>query len=124
MNTVNIMGRLTRDCELRATQTGKSVASFTIAVDSGYGEKKTANFIPCVAWEKTAEFVNKYFAKGDMIAITGELRSRSYEKDGQKRTVLEVLVSNVDFCGGKKDGAAQSNTPHFVEIEDDGELPF
>ena len=120
MNSVNIMGRLTRDAELRATQTGKSVASFTIAVDSGYGEKKTANFIPCVAWEKTAEFVNKYFGKGDMIAITGELRSRSYEKEGQKRTVLEVLVSNVDFCGKKE----SSSTPKFVEIEDDGELPF
>lgn len=121
MNNVCIMGRLTRDAELRATQTGKSVASFTIAVDSGYGEKKTANFIPCVAWEKTAEFISKYFGKGDMIAITGELRSRSYEKDGQKRTVVEILVSNVDFCGGKKES---SSAPKFVEIEDDGELPF
>lgn len=121
MNTVNIMGRLTRDAEIRATQTGKSVASFTIAVDSGYGEKKTANFIPCVAWEKTAEFISKYFGKGDMIAITGELRSRSYEKDGQKRTAVEILVSNVDFCGGKKES---SSAPKFVEIEDDGELPF
>ncbi len=99
------MGRITANLELRQTQSGVFVLSFSVALDSRFtgqnGEKHT-NFIPCVAWRRTAEFVSKYFVKGQMIAIDGSLQSRSYvDKNGNNRSVLEVVVENVSFCGSK-----------------------
>ena len=127
-----IMGRLARDPELRRTTTGKSVASFTIACDKP-GKDNGADFIPCVAWEKTADFVNQYFMKGSPIAVEGRLTSRQYEtKDGKKQTVLEVTVSQAHFCGKKEeksDGFA-GGEPNYTQSNfnvldgDDAALPF
>ena len=102
LNHSTIMGRLVADPELRRTGTGKSVVSFTIACDKP-GKDNGASFIPCVAWEKTADFINQYFLKGSAIVIEGRVESRQYEtKENQKRTVLEVVVSQAHFCGKKE----------------------
>lgn len=121
LNNITLMGRLTNDVELKMTTTNKAVCSFTIACDKP-GKDSGASFIPCVAWEKTAEFISKYFAKGALIALEGRLESRQYEtKDGQKRTVVEVIVSQAHFCGGKK----EETTPNAYEpIATDDDLPF
>lgn len=126
LNNVILMGRLVADPELRTTSTNKSVANFRIAVDRGYGEDKKADFITIVAWESTANFVEKYFHKGDMIALRGEIQTRSYEdNNGNKRTAFEVLAREVSFCGGKSEGNNSSpSAPDFEEIGDDEELPF
>lgn len=107
LNVIAIQGRLARDPEMRQTTTGKSVASFTLACDRG---RKDANgnsqtdWIPCTAWEKTAEFISKYFQKGALIAIDGRLQSRQYQdKNDQNRTAIEIVAQNVNFCGGKSD---------------------
>lgn len=121
MNSINLIGRLTRDAELRHTSSEKAVASFTIAVDRG---RDAADFIPCVAWEKTAQFVDQYFHKGDLIALSGRLQSRTYtDSSDKKRTVIEVVADRVFFAGSKK--ATDVATSTFEELEeDDGELPF
>lgn len=133
MNHNAIMGRLVADPELRRTTTGKAVCSFTLACDKP-GKDNGASFIPCVAWDKTGEFVNQYFVKGNPIVVEGRLESRQYEtKDGQKRTVLEVVVSQAHFCG-KKETTEEThtgfvkNTPaqqQFAVLDDDDDaLPF
>lgn len=145
LNCVTLMGRLVADPELRTTTTGKSVATFRIAVDRSFvrqGEQRQADFIPIVAWENTANFVCRYFAKGSMIAVQGQLQSRSYEdSNGAKRTAYEVLAREVSFCGSKAEGgtsatpaaqvapavapAYQTATANdFEEITDDEDLPF
>ena len=131
LNNVILMGRLVADPELRTTSTGKSVANFRIAVDRGYSKDKQADFITIVAWENTADFISKYFHKGDMIALRGEIQTRSYEdNNGNKRTAFEVLAREVSFCGGKNEGSGSekpnysSSAPGFEEIGDDEELPF
>ena len=103
INKVILQGRLTADVELKSTPNGISVATFTVAVDRAYksGEEKKADFINCVAWRGTAEFLSRNFRKGQELVTEGELQTRSYEKDGQKRFVTEVIVSNVHFCGPK-----------------------
>ena len=108
LNHSVIMGRLTAEPELRRTNTGKAVVSFNIACDKP-GKDSGASFIPCVAWEKTGEFIANYFTKGSAIVLEGRLESRQYEtKDGQKRTVLEVVVSQAHFCEKKKEENAQA----------------
>lgn len=106
------MGRITQDLEIKQTQSGVSVLSFTIAVDRGYvrqGEERQADFINCVAWRQNAEFIARYFAKGRMIAIEGNLRTRTYEdKNGSKHHVTEVYVDGVSFTGEKAQGAGNS----------------
>ena len=108
LNHIVIMGRLTRDPELRRTGTGIAVASFTVAVDRDFsgrdgGEKET-DFIDCVAWRQTGEFVSKYFTKGSMIVVSGRLQVRSWtDKDGNKRRTAEVVADNVYFGGGKRE---------------------
>lgn len=105
LNIVALMGRLTHTPELKTTQNGTSVCSFSIAVDRTYtpkGEERKADFIDIVAWRQTAEFICKYFQKGSMIAIEGSLQTRQYQdKNGNNRTATEVLASQVSFCGGK-----------------------
>ena len=126
LNTIIIQGRLTKNVELRHTTTGKAVASFTVAVDRG--KNSGADFIPCVAWEKSAEFIEKYFHKGDMILVSGRLTQRNYEdKDGNKRTAYEVIVNTANFCDSKKSEDKQpvNAEPEFYDVDDseDG-LPF
>lgn len=138
LNVIAIMGRLSRDPELRQTTTGKNVASFTIACSRGRKDangKDLVDWIPVVAWEHTAEFVCKYFEKGSLIAIDGRLQSRTYkDRDGNNRTAIEIVANNANFAGSKRtDGGSNSvptggsyNEPtvQYDEIEDEGNLPF
>lgn len=123
LNQITVMGRLTKNPELRTTGGGTPVCSFTIAVDRDYGEDRQTDFIPVVAWKKTAEFVSRYFSKGRMACVTGRLQIRDYEdKDGVKRRVAEIVAGSVYFADSKRDGDAAP--AEFVPVEDDGELPF
>ena len=148
LNKVILMGRITQDLELKQTQNGTAVLSFNIAVERNYapqGEERQTDFISCVAWKKTAEFIYKYFAKGRMIAIEGNIQTRNYDdKNGVKHYVTEVVVDNVSFTGEQRDVAS---SPHLensqsekhslnggshndIDIDDfevvisDGEVPF
>ena len=108
LNHITIMGRLTRDPELRRTGSGIAVASFSVAVDRDFGKnengEKETDFIDCVAWRQTGEFVSKYFTKGSMIVVSGRLQVRSWtDKDGNKRRTAEVVADNVYFGGGKRE---------------------
>lgn len=132
LNKIFIMGRLTRDPELRRTQNGTAVTSFTLAVDRDFknadGTKDT-DFIGVVAWRTTAEFVHKYFSKGRMAVVEGRLQMRDWtDKDGNKRRNAEVLADNVYFADSKRDSKPQESRAvdeqEFDEIEDDGDLPF
>ena len=142
LNCVTLMGRLVADPELRTTGTGKSVATFRIAVERSFqkaGEQRQADFITIVAWENTANFVCRYFSKGSMIAVQGSIQTRQYEDNsGAKRTAFEVLAREVSFCGSKAEtgtsapAAAPAAAPtyqnaspsDFEEITDDEDLPF
>ena len=158
LNHIVIMGRLTRDPELRSTQSGVSVASFTVAVDRDFGGRdggeKQTDFIDCVAWRQTGEFVSKYFHKGSMIVVSGRLQSRKWQdREGNNRTNWEIQADNVYFgesrssgsgsrddssysgssysnsgSNGSYDGGRQNSAPApsaFAELDDgDGELPF
>lgn len=109
MNSVNLMGRLTRDPELKQTQSGISVCRFSVAVNRPFVNKETnereADFIECEAWRQTAEFVCRYFQKGAMIAVEGSLRNNNYEDaNGVKHYGMKVAVNQVHFCGSKNDG--------------------
>ena len=147
-NKVILMGRLTADPELKQTQSGTAVTSFNLAVDRKYNkdEEKKCDFISVVAWRQTAEFICKYFGKGSAILICGELQSRSWEQNGQKRYATEVVASEVSFCETKK-ASEGNNTPQnqnapqgkfeastynpytsessgFETVKDDEHLPF
>ena len=131
LNKIFIMGRLTHDPELRRTQNGTAVTSFTLAVDRDFknadGTKDT-DFIDVVAWRNTAEFVSKYFAKGRMAVVEGRLQLRDWtDKDGNKRRTAEIVADSVYFGDSKRDGGdtAQSEPQGgFSEIEDAWDLPF
>ena len=142
INNCTFTGRLTADPELKATQSGVNFVSFKIAVERRFKDNdgnKQADFIPVKAWRATAEFVAKYFKKGKMIAIVGELQTRKYEDiDGNNRTAFEVVTDQVDFCGGKAERAEQAPdyptmteaekadmSSFFTDIKDiDEQLPF
>ena len=144
LNRIVIMGRLTRDPELRRTQSGTAVTSVRLAVDRDFKSQdgtKQADFFDVVAWRQTAEFVSKYFTKGRMAVVEGRLQSRDWQdKDGNKRTSIEIVADNLYFGDSKRDAAggdyaapaygspAESYTAPagggFAEIEEDGELPF
>lgn len=146
LNSISVSGRLVRDPELRRTDSGKAVTSFSVACDRDFknsqtGEKEV-DFLDCVAWGSTAETVERYFRKGQMAMVTGRLQIRQYtDKNGQKRRYAEILVSSVYFCGSKESGTQTSSgadngysapaypTPapaaNFAELEDDdAQLPF
>lgn len=111
LNSIQLMGRLTADPELHQTQSGIAAVSFRLAIDRDYLDKETntrpTDFIPCIAWRGTAEFIQKYFQKGQMVVVTGSLQSRNYEdKQGQKRTAYEVVVDTAHFCGSKQEAPA------------------
>lgn len=122
LNTVAISGRLGRDPELKSTNNGNSVANFSVAVDQGFGDQKTTSWVRCVAWQKTAEFVTKFFQKGDMIILSGRLQGRTWEQDGVKREVLEVVAEKIDFAGEKK--KSQSNVEKALASEPEIEDPI
>lgn len=135
MNVIAITGRLARDPELRTTQQGAPVTSFCVAVDRP-GTKDKVDFLDCVAWKKTAEFVSKYFRKGDGIEVMGNLTARIYDdKDGNKRKAVEINANRVNFPKGKKKeegndqyGGTDYQQPagsNSTELDDeDGDLPF
>ena len=146
LNHIVIMGRLTRDPELRRTGSGVAVASFTLAVDRDFsgkdGSEKETDYIDCVAWRQTGEFVSKYFTKGRMAVVSGRLQIRSWtDKDGNKRRTAEVVADNVYFGDSKRDGDGGSYSApapsygsyaapapaasDFAMLEDDdAQLPF
>lgn len=135
LNHITIMGRLTRDPELRYTQSGTPVASFTLAVDrdfKGQSGEREADFIDCVAWRQTGEFVSKYFNKGSMAVVSGSLQIRDWQdKDGNKRRSAEVVTQNVYFADSKKkegprdepNEAPNEPSEKFEEL-DPNDLPF
>ncbi len=146
LNHIILMGRLTRDPELRRTGSGVAVASFTLAVDRDFGNKETGeketDFIDIVAWRNTAEFVSKYFAKGRMAVVSGRLQIRNWtDKEGGKRRSAEVVADNVYFGDSKRDGdnsggsfapfnsdpapaPAEGKSDFEMLEEDDSNLPF
>ena len=149
LNHITIMGRLTRDPELRRTGSGIAVASFTLAVDRDFGKnengERETDFIDCVAWRQTGEFVSKYFAKGRMIVVDGRLEMRDWtDRDGNKRTSAEINVDNAYFGDSKRDGdstgsyggntyaapaapaysAPNSGSDFAMLDDDDAQLPF
>lgn len=128
MNCICLMGRLSADVELKQTQSGVSVCSFTLAVNRP-NVKDTTDWINCVAWRGTAEFITRYFRKGNMIAITGVLTSRKYQdNNGNKRTAFEVVVDRAEFCESKGNDTTAPNTeqptPDLEELSKDDDLPF
>ncbi len=148
LNKVILMGRLTRDPELRRTQSGTPVTSFTLAVDRDFksqGEEKQTDFIDVTCWQKSAEFVEKWFRKGQLVAVTGRLQARKYtDKDGNNRTAFEVVAEETHFAERKSDSpsydlppkaeASHNTSPapalapsvsSYTELEgDDEDLPF
>ena len=140
LNIIVLQGRLVRDPEMRTTQSGVAVASFTLAVDRDFGGKdgaeKQTDFIDCTAWRHTAEFVSKYFSKGRMAVVSGRLQIDNYtDNDGNKRKAAKVIADNIYFGDSKKDGATGSQSDEtasftpapsgFVPVEvDSSELPF
>lgn len=150
INAVVLMGRLVRDPEIRTTTSGKSVCSFSLAVERDFqrSEEKTADYFDCVAWGNTAEFVGKYFHKGRMIALQGRLQARTYkDREGNNRKVVEVIADKVSFTGEKaetqnavKDESDKpavgtkpqvknsepeyKDTDDFTEFSSDEDLPF
>lgn len=146
LNQISVQGRLARDPELRRTNSGKAVTSFTLACDRDFKNQQTGekevDFIECVAWGGTAEMVEKYFRKGQMAVATGRLQLRDWtDKNGQKRRTAEILVNSIYFCGSKESGTQASSgadngygTPayqapapaaNFAELDgEDEQLPF
>lgn len=137
INCAVIMGRIVAQPELRTTTSGTSVTSFTVAVDRNYvkpGQERQTDFISVVAWRQTAEFVTKHFHKGDMIGVEGSIQTRNYEdKQGNKRTAVEILAETVSFCGGKKQDNKPPEEPPAPEpdvdndysmLDTDDDLPF
>ena len=125
LNKVILMGRFTRDPELRSTPQGISTCSFSIAVDRNFvraGEERKADFINCVAWRQTAEFISKYFRKGSMVALEGSIQTRTWDdQDGKKRYATDVVVSQVYFAESKRDQATGEES--FSQVADFGSLP-
>ena len=130
-NLVVLTGRLTADPELKTTPNGVSVTSFTLAVNRNYkaGEEQETDFINIVAWRGTAEFISKYFNKGSLIGIEGQIQTRKYQdKNGNNRTAFEVVVNNAHFVESKRNndvqGYSNDNTDDFTEVDGDEDLPF
>lgn len=120
MNKIIIKGRITKDVEVRYTQTSNTaVVTFTVAVNRDFvkqGEERQTDFINCVAYSKTAEFISKYFGKGQEILLVGRIQTRNYEDDnGQKHYVTEVIVENVEFCGSKKEEKEENQDEYEQE---------
>ena len=140
MNQVILLGRITKDPELKQTQSGVPVCSFTVACDRRYqkeGEDRQADFINCVAWRQTAEFINRFFVKGMRIALVGSIQTRSWDDEkGNKRYATEVIVEHAEFASDKRNNAPEASQPisspavpsgdidGFMPIDYDEDLPF
>ena len=128
MNKVHLIGNLTRDPELRYTKHNTPVASYTIAINTRYGELQETNFINITSWGKSGEFVSKYFKKGQPIALTGRLKNKNYEdSQGIKHYSIEVITEYIEFVGNKKQEEVQFVDEYNLENEEiinDDELPF
>lgn len=134
LNSAIVMGRLTADPELKTTNSGTNFTRFCVAVDRSFqkpGEEKQTDFINVLAWTKTAEFIDKYFFKGDMIAVDGSIQTGSYtDKNAVKRTSFEIVAREVSFCGSKKENKPNNSyskpnlNADFDEIVSDDDLPF
>ena len=135
MNRVVLVGRLVKDPELRTTPSGVSVCNFTVACDRRFarqGEERQADFINCIAWRQTGEFVSKYFVKGNRIALDGSIQTRSWDdQNGNKRYATEVVVDHVEFAQSKNEGQTTAQTvpsesggniDGFMPMEDIGDL--
>jgi len=125
INICAIQGRLCNEPELKSSSNGVSVCRFTLACDRNYqpqGKEREADFIDIVAFKQRAEFVSKWFHKGDLMALEGSIQTRNYEKDGQKRKSVEVIANNISFCGKKETPSETSVT--IEEIGSDDDLPF
>lgn len=120
MNIVSLSGRLTRDPELRTTNSGKQVANFSLALNKG---KDRTEFVNCIAWDKTAELIAEYCRKGQTLPCSGELQTRSWEKDGEKRYATEVVVNKFDFPQRNSSDAQPAQQP-ANNYEMDDEIPF
>ena len=118
MNKIIIIGRLTQEPNISMTKSNKKVAKYVVAVDDGYGDNKTTDFINCASWEKGAEIIEKYCHKGTKVAVSGKLKVTNYEKDGEKKTYSYILADNCEFMESKK---PEEKKP---EVEEDDELPF
>lgn len=126
MNSVNLIGRMVNEPEIKTTTSGKKVITLRLAVDAGKDKdgNRGAYFFYCVAWNGTAENIAKYFNKGDKIGISGILTSRDYEdKDGNKRSVVEVLINSFDFCNDKRTEKVEESGPS-PKVEEIVEVPF
>ena len=127
LNKVILMGRFTRDPELRSTPQGISTCSFSLAVDRNFvrqGEERKADFINCVAWRQTAEFISKYFTKGSLIAVEGSIQTRSWDdNEGKKRYATEVIVNQAYFAEGKRDSQGAAPDDSGFGGGDFGSLP-
>lgn len=126
LNDITIMGRLTRDPELRFTQSGTPVASFTVAVERDYAQngEKATDFIDCVAWRQSGEFVSRYFCKGDMICVSGRLESRRWQdRDGNNRVSWEINTAHSYFCGSKRDNQGGAGQPPYRQAASGSTLP-
>lgn len=126
INNIIITGRLTASPELKSTTTGKKVTKFTVAVERRFSREQT-DFIDVVAWEKAAEFVCKYFQKGNAIAVQGNLQTRNWEdSNGNKRKSVEVVAEQISFCGSKNTEPATPNAEYtdIPDTVDDEDLPF
>ena len=134
LNKITLQGRMTRDVELRRTQSGKPVASFTLAWSETINNNEQKLFLPCVAWKNNAEFASRYFSKGSEVIVEGKLTSRKWQdREGNNRETIELIVDRLHFCGPKREtggdygGSAEpeySEPQGMAEIADDGDLPF
>lgn len=128
INKAIIIGRSTKDAEMRSTSTGKQVTTFTLAVDRDYktaqGERE-ADFIPCVAWGKLAEIAGKYVTKGKQLAVAGIIETRNYEdNNGQRKYITEIIVSDMQLLGSRQDAQQQPQAPALEPVETPDDLPF
>lgn len=136
LNQVVLMGRLTRDPELKSTQSGVDVATFTLAVDRSYikaGAEKETDFLDCVAWRGTAEFISRYFKKGMQVAVSGRIQTRKWkDQNDQRRVSVEIVVDEAFFADSKRDTAVDRTEPRgwqsqdvsFAELDTEDPLPF
>lgn len=130
INKVILTGRLTAAPELKMTPSSVPVTDFSIAAERRYaakGEERIADFVDCIAWRNTAEFIAKHFGKGDMIAVVGSLQTRNYEVDGKKRKDVKVVIDEAHFCGTKAKADTSTDAPeepHLEAVGDDDDLPF
>ena len=124
MNKVILTGNLTKDVEMRCTQSGKEMARMSIAVNQGYGDKQTTDFFNLTAWEKTANLCGKYLSKGSKVLVEGRLKNNNYEKDGVKHYGVDVIVESIEFMDSKGSSKKKAANDYDDGAIDDDDMPF